>query len=166
MPRRKEMLCWNDIKCSTRDWSFAFTLASVMIMKFVSCLLSMRRPEVKVGHPEGLEAFITSVVWMCVRSGSRSSQMCSLMFPSNKSSVLTLCPGWSPLLSSWPVVGKSQTHISATQDRQDPKKLRGHQNSHLYHWHSHSTLCALSPSLSLDGVAFYGFCFSFGAKCF
>lgn len=71
----------------------------------------------------------SSVVWMFAGSGSSSSKMFSVI-PSNQMSVLTLCPGWSPVLS-WalrPVVDKSPTHISATLDRQDPNKLRQQQH--------------------------------------
>lgn len=56
---------------------------------------------------------------------SSSSKMFSV-FPSNKNCVLTICPGWSPVLSRafGPVVDKSWTHTSTAQDWQDPNKLR------------------------------------------
>ena len=71
----------------------------------------------------------SSVVWMFSGSGSSSSKLISVI-PSNQMSVLTLGPGWSPVLSwaLWPVVDKSPTHISATLDRQDPNKLRQQQH--------------------------------------
>lgn len=116
-----------------------FVLISILILIFLSPTIYQEvrgQGQLENSHPwswEGSSTFFrpTSVVWMLVSSGSISSLMFSV-FPSNKMSVLTLCPGWSPVLS-WafgPVVDKSRTYVSATQDWQDPNKLR---QQHTWH---------------------------------
>lgn len=72
----------------------------------------------------------TLVVWVFASQGSSRSKMLSV-FSSNKTKILTLCLDWCPVLSFGPAIDETPTHVSATQDWQDPNKLWQQQQT----WH-------------------------------